>query len=589
MSARSSWLWTTLVLLLAILFRFQGQNWDKGASVHPDERFLAMVTAAVAPPDSVFEYFSTDSSPLNPHNRGYSFFVYGLLPVSIAKTVASIESEGTLVPITRIGRYISATADVGTVLATLVLARLLFGAAAGILAGFLSACCVLQIQHAHFYTVDALLLFFCTLYYVALVRAQRKSSSRQAWIFSGLFLGLACAVKISALVLSPVLFIALVASFWKVRGGVIPMLGMGAWAVIAAIFVFRVASPYAFEDAAFFSLNEKWISNLDMLQRSAAPLHSFPPSLQWTGRPWWFGISQLVIFGLGLPVGIISLLAFFFAAYRLTAKQESVLLVPVAATAILLVFYSTQFVSVMRYFLPAYPPLFALSAYALQILSRTSARPLSQMVLITICVSALVWAVAFTSIYRREHTRITATRWILEHVPQGRQVAVEPWDERMPAIFEGVDRAAVRRVRTSPLPLYKRESDEKRSQFIDALLRSDYIVVGSQRGYGSVARVPLMFPVTIQYYEQLFRERLGFKRVAEFESYPSVFGIDFRTGRADESFSVYDHPVVMIFERRESKSRGELEQLLKYPIDMRSLPTSDTVLELAERGENRGT
>src|SRR4030066_841829 len=88
------------ILLLAVSFRVVGLNWDENQHLHPDERFLTMGETALQPrtcstPGIPVEacpeeqktwispslYFNTAKSSMNPHNRGYGFFVYGTLPI----------------------------------------------------------------------------------------------------------------------------------------------------------------------------------------------------------------------------------------------------------------------------------------------------------------------------------------------------------------------------------------------------------------------------------------------------------------------------------------------------------------------------
>jgi hypothetical protein len=83
-----------VVLAAATWFRVVGMNWDADQHLHPDERFLTMVETALqvrrcalpevpmelCPVDQVRwlgfgDYLDTSTSPLNPHNRGYGFFV----------------------------------------------------------------------------------------------------------------------------------------------------------------------------------------------------------------------------------------------------------------------------------------------------------------------------------------------------------------------------------------------------------------------------------------------------------------------------------------------------------------------------------
>ena len=85
-------LWPTLVLALILVvgtwFRFSGLDWDEGAHLHPDERFLTQVETAIEPTFSLGEYFDTSNSELNPRNRGHGFFVYGSLPIFVVRYVA---------------------------------------------------------------------------------------------------------------------------------------------------------------------------------------------------------------------------------------------------------------------------------------------------------------------------------------------------------------------------------------------------------------------------------------------------------------------------------------------------------------------
>ncbi|MDY6868413.1 MAG: hypothetical protein SVT56_11025, partial [Chloroflexota bacterium] len=109
-----------LILILTILaggyLRLVGVDWDEGQHMHPDERFLSMVWSAISPVESASEYFDTATSSLNPTNRGYSFFVYGTLPIFIVRYVGEAVGQMGYGPITILGRQISAVFDLFTIL-----------------------------------------------------------------------------------------------------------------------------------------------------------------------------------------------------------------------------------------------------------------------------------------------------------------------------------------------------------------------------------------------------------------------------------------------------------------------------------------
>ncbi len=118
---KRAWLYDVLLILvlgIGTYFRVIGLNWDQNEHLHPDERFLTMVESALEPASNSQDpllgppptaanqqwrqayfgvmpdcqkwggYFDTYCSPLNPQNRGYSFFVYGDLPIVVVRYIA---------------------------------------------------------------------------------------------------------------------------------------------------------------------------------------------------------------------------------------------------------------------------------------------------------------------------------------------------------------------------------------------------------------------------------------------------------------------------------------------------------------------
>jgi len=150
-----------LLLALGIACRFVGLNWDEGAHLHPDERFLTMTVPQMSWPQSWGEYFETARAPLNPTNiQGVGLFVYGQFPLLVAKAVAGRLGGDNYDGILVIGRALSAIFDTGSVLLLLLIGRRIGGPTSGLLAASLLACTALHIQHAHFFVVDGFAVFF---------------------------------------------------------------------------------------------------------------------------------------------------------------------------------------------------------------------------------------------------------------------------------------------------------------------------------------------------------------------------------------------------------------------------------------------
>ena len=150
-----------LVLLIAAVFRFTGIEWDGNQHLHPDERFLTMVETAIQPVESIGDYFDTSSSSLNPNNQGYTFYVYGTLPIFIVRYVGEWVGMTGYDQINIVGRVLSGIFDLGTIVLVYFIARRLYHhPRLGLLAALFSALAVLQIQVSHYFTVDNFANFY---------------------------------------------------------------------------------------------------------------------------------------------------------------------------------------------------------------------------------------------------------------------------------------------------------------------------------------------------------------------------------------------------------------------------------------------
>ncbi|MBN1953562.1 MAG: glycosyltransferase family 39 protein [Anaerolineae bacterium] len=169
-------------------------------------------------------------------------------------------------------------------------------------------------------------------------------------------------------------------------------------------------------------------------------------------------------------------------------------------------------------------------------------------------------------------------------------LGTEHWDWPPPLRLDGHDPfgGMYRGLSTSSdgtMQLYYDDTFEKREQLLNWLEEADYIIIASNRLYASIPRLASRYPLTIAYYEALFSGELGFDLVADFTSYMSLgpfqfpdteepFAIpaadyQYRAGSisiplppAEEAFSVYDHPRVLIFCKRDDYSRMRAEELL---------------------------
>ncbi len=174
-------LFLILVILIGGYFRFVGIKWDESQHLHPDERFLTMVETDISPVNSFAEYFNTESSSLNPHNRGHGFYVYGDLPIIVVRYIAEWTGQTGYDQVNVLGRQVSAIFDIFTLLLVYLIGSKLYDKRIGFLASIFFAFSVMQIQISHYFAVDTFLCFFTTLavYFAVLVYSNHTSSTNK--------------------------------------------------------------------------------------------------------------------------------------------------------------------------------------------------------------------------------------------------------------------------------------------------------------------------------------------------------------------------------------------------------------------------
>ncbi|MBA2277235.1 MAG: glycosyltransferase family 39 protein [Chloroflexia bacterium] len=586
----------TAIVLFAGALRLIGINWGLNLYLHPDERFMTMVADAISWPGSIGQYFNSDTSPLNPYNRDFGSYVYGTFPLFLTKAIGDLTGNEVYGNLHLVGRVLATLCDLLTVVFVFLVGRRLFSTSVGLLAALLMSLTVLHIQAAHFFTVDA----FATTGCIAAFHFALLASARGRWwayLLAGVAAGLAVASKVSAL---PILIVLALPALecWRRHGLRAALLGQrGAngrrlptglgvgLALVGALWTFKTGQPYAFEPGLFtFNLDARWLADLRYWRDAQAGLIDLPPSHQWADRtPLLFSLRHLVLWGMGLPLGLTALIALLIGAYRLARSRRCpsiAHLFLIGWPAFHLLYYGTSFVKAMRYLLPAYPFLVVLAAGLLLsfgerrlggragAMVRRRPRLVAVPAVIVVVLTAL-YAFAFTTIYTQPVTRVEASRWIYENLPVGAVIATEHWDDGLPVPLAGHDHALYQGVQ---LELYNADAPDKLEMLLARLDQADYLVLSSNRLYESIPRLPERYPMTTAYYEMLFAGELGFTEVRSFTSYPRLFGIELVDDGAEESFSVYDHPKVLIFKKTGGYSRHAIETRLQLALSAGPVP-----------------
>ena len=609
------WLALVAILIVAAAFRFYGLDWDRGYLFHPDERQIMLVTSNLGLPASWFDFFNPDN-PLNPR-----FFAYGSFPIYLLKLLGNLAPsfpylvpwrDANLVSLAFLGRALSGWFDLGSIVFIFLLARRFYGVAVGLMAAACSAVTVLQIQLSHFYTVDTILTFFVT---AAIFFAARFAETRRR-IDAGLMgatFGLAMATKVSALplvvpmvvalmrasdggkktrrqgekfslrvILSPSHLVLIIeewrAKIWDARRTLAEIFGV-------ALAVFLITQPYALLDPI------RYFGQIGTESLVARGWLYYPYTRQFADTlPFIYQIWQNSVWGLGLPLGILAWGGSALFVWRWIKHRDWRDGFILSWALVYFVLIGMQYTKYPRYLLPLVPFLFLMASSAVTHYAIRSVYFIFRVAYSVSLVCALLYSLAFVSIYGHEHPWQQISKWIYANVPTGAIIATEHWDDLLPVAIYTQDaeyKSTAYKIQT--LPMYDADDDAKKQKLIDTLTASDYIILATPRLYGTIARLPKRYPMSARYYRALFDGTLGYDLVALARNDASFDGIAiaddpvspidltapptlanyFRNvwswGRGDESFSVYDHPMPLVFKKTRALSSDELQSIFPSP------------------------
>jgi hypothetical protein len=569
-----------VIFFFSLSLRLFGLNWDQGQHLHPDERFLTMLITTIRFPNSIIQYFNTQNSPLNPFNyQQFNFFVYGTFPVFLVKFVSQAINFTNYDNIHFVGRTFSAIFDSLNIFTLYFLSKLIFPKDKKnflFLPSLFYSLTVLPIQLSHFFTVDTFLNFFILASFT-LLSYWLKTQKNLFLFFAAIAFGLSLSCKISAALFVLIIFLFFIYQFCTSKKHFLILIILFTF---TSFLIFRIFQPYSF--LGLLKINPSFINSLTYLKSILISKNVFyPPEIQWLSKtPFLYPLQNIIIWGLGLPLSILLILSFkniFHLKFKkiFSSPTNFIIFLSVIWTLFLLFEQGFQFTSTMRYFLPIYP-FFCFLAVLLNLRWFNCRR-----LFIVVFLFHFYYAFIFISIYTRPNSRVQATNWIYKNIPSTSKIANEYWDDALPlysnpTIFYS----------NQMLPLYDPDTIQKWDKINTTLKNTDYLFLTSNRLWGSIPKVSTRYPIATKYYQDLFDNKLmNFKKIIEFDSYPGISlpflnkcillgptnfpylqnknhwfdidstclypGIYLRDDTAEEAFSVYDHPKVVIFQKKD--------------------------------------
>ncbi|HNR96236.1 MAG TPA: DUF2298 domain-containing protein [Anaerolineae bacterium] len=364
-----------------------------------------------------------------------------------------------------------------------------------------------------------------------------------------------------------------------------------AVALVVAFLAFRIAQPYSFQGPGFFGIKlaPAWLKDIKYWAQAADGVIDLPFNMFWTSRaPVLYSLQNMVLWAVGVPLSLAAWAGWLLAWYELLRHRKLNHALVLLWTTFFFLYQSTRFGKLSRYLTPFFPFMAMLAGYLLVQLWRKvqmwreewparragSGRAVRWLTIAAVAftlfvtVGSVSWAYAFSRIYTRPLTRVTASLWVYDNIPAGSAIGCEHWDDAIPwggvGGRNGYADGTYGWVEFHP---YAEDEPIKLDWFVDWLSQADYIILSSNRCYGSIPRLPMRFPMTTRYYQYLFAGDLGFELIKEFTSRPNLGVLEFVDDYAEEPFTVYDHPKVSVFRKTADFSPDKVRSLLGDGID----------------------
>jgi len=573
------------VVLLLIYTRFVNLGWGLPYIMHPDERNMAV---------AVQNLNCEVQSCFNPH-----FFAYGQFPLYLAyigiwvwKLMSNNINTISFNEATMSLRVISALASVVNVWVLVRIVSLLIenikkknknnqiknkkNEGFFILYSLFFFLVPYSIQFTHFGTTESLLmLFYSLLIYFSLQLFKNKilnstcpskseGRSGKFIILNSIVTGLALATKVSSIWFILVPMVAIVFSNTLKTNKLTGLIKFVFGGFIVAV----IFSPYNLLDLPNFLRSMGYESDVALGRYVAFYTRQFIDTV-----PVIFQSMKIFPYALGWPIFVLGLGGLFILSWKNRGYNliRFALLIYFVPNAFVFAKWTRFMAPVMPIFL-LFVVLFLLEIKVIKIIK------------IIIIIVSILPGLAYLSIYQNPDVRFQASEWIYQNIPVGSKILSETANVVDIPLASYYSYNRYKNYKVLSFDFYNLdESLALQYDLQKAIEEADYIFVPSRRIWANhtciqnqkskislrrsfseasknqklnekCKKLEQKYPILNQYYDDLFSGKLGFKLVKEFESYPkidlfskTIYKIPDEA--AEETWSVFDHPVIRIYKK----------------------------------------
>jgi len=367
------------------------------------------------------------------------------------------------------------------------------------------------IQLAHFGTTESLLIltFAINLYLAKLIF---KKPRFLFFLVASLCTAVAIATKVSGAIFAfPILLAALISRSWY-------FLPYGFLSLFFAV----ILSPYNFLAFPEFLSAVSYETSLATGSLPVFYTTQFQHSL-----PYLFQITKIFPYTNGWPIFLFGLLSLFY----IKIKNKKYVFIATFSSLIYFLYFGQLYVKWTRFMSPLF---FVLPLLATFFINRQ--KFIVKYLVVTIC---LIPGVIFFVHYLFPDTRQTASQYLLSNLPQNSTLLSES------------NNVVSLPVSPNNFNIINYDFYNNYPNYLaNYLLTSNYILVPSRRVFKNY---------DLKYYQHLFDGSLGFQEIKKISPLSDFF---LNSENAEETWSVFDRPVIRIYQKTQNLTLNQYENLL---------------------------
>jgi len=375
------------------------------------------------------------------------------------------------------------------------------------------------IQLSHFGTTDSLLI----LVFLSNIYFSLKYLIKPIYLyifFASIISGLGLASKISALSLTTPIFLCILFSKSKLSIKILLTVSSS----LLFTFFFIIFSPYNLIEFSSFLSTINYETSVAIGKINVFYTHQFLNT-----TPYLYQFTHIFPYVSGLPVFIFSLFSLFFIRKKNIFKFKYLLII--LPCLVYFLYMGQLFVKWTRFMSPIF---FVFPLLATIFISKIKYKLIQHLLIII----TIVPGILFINLYFQKDIRVQASEWIEKNIPENSRILSEAGNVANIPLTN-------KNYQVINYDFYNLDNNTQLKDGLDKLLiDSEYILIPSRRIFNNQNNP--QFPVSQQYYQNLFSGKSGFKLIKQF-SINNNFLLNHEN--AEETFSVFDQPIIRIYKK----------------------------------------